>query len=143
MEKREHERVPLTLPIRVRIADINEFVEQHSTNLSRGGIFIRMNYPPPAGSKVILEFCLEEVKKTVQTRGEVVRSVQESDADDGPTGIAVRFTDLGRDGRRFIELVVQKFNRRHPSKSIELPGDFFDEIGRKVQGASEELPPPS
>ncbi|MCZ6690583.1 MAG: PilZ domain-containing protein [Planctomycetota bacterium] len=143
MEKREQERVSLTFPVRVRIDDINQFVEQHSTDLSEGGIFIRMNYPPPAGSKVDMSFYLEPVHKTILARGEVVRSVPDAKGGDGPTGMAVRFTDLGKDGRRFIELVVQKFNCHHPSQLIELPADFLEEVDGEIRGVSEELPPHS
>lgn len=143
MEKRKHERVSLTLPVRVRIDDINQFVERHSTDLSEGGILIRMNYPPPVGSKVDMSFYLEPVHKTIRARGVVVRSVPDTRGSDGPTGVAVRFTDLGKDGRRFIELVVQKFNRHQPSRSIELPADFLDEVDGEIRGVSEELPPPS
>ena len=137
MEKRKHTRVPLALPIRMRIVDIDEFTELYSTNLGEGGIFVRMNYPPPVGSKVELTFHLEGVKKTIQARGEVVRAVEEADKGDGPTGMAVQFTDLGKDAMRFIQLVVRKFNRHHPSRWIQLPADFFDEIGPKARSVSE------
>lgn len=127
MEQRQHERVPSSLPIRVRISDINEFTEANSTNLSEGGIFIKMNYPPPVGSEIHVEFLLESAKKSIHIRGEVVRSVPLTEGSDDPSGIAVSFTDLGKDGRRFIELVVRQFNHRHPSRVLELPEGFFAE----------------
>lgn len=143
MEKRKDERAPLTIPIRIRIASITEFVEKHSANLSQGGIYVEMNYPPPEKTKVKLEFYLEAVKKSIETEGVVVRSVPEPTVADPLTGMAVKFTDLGKDGKRFIELAVEKFKHRHPSQRIEIPKDLLDEVEQKSRADSDEPTPDS
>lgn len=126
-ERRQHERAPLAFPIRLRIGDINQFTEEHSSDLSAGGIFVKMNYPPPVGTKVELEFHLDSVQKTIKAQGEVRRSIPEGG--DSTPGMGIEFIELGQDGRRFIELVVKKYNRLHPSGVLDLPDGFLDQIG--------------
>lgn len=131
-QRRRHQRVPIAFPLKLRIGDINSFTEEFCTDLSEGGIFVRMNYPPPVGTVVTLDFHLESVGKSINAKGEVVRSVPEGKAGGGVAGMGVQFTDLGKDGRRFIELVVQKFNRQHPSQHIELPANFLEDVDAEL-----------
>ena len=136
MEKRSSERIPVAFPIRIRIDDIDEFVEKHTSNLSEGGLFVEMNYPPPVGSTVDLEFYLKAVDKTIHAGGEVVRSISEGEANGDPRGIGIRFTSMGKDGKRFVELVIKKFNQRHPSQRLEIPQDLLEELGREIESPS-------
>lgn len=125
MERRRHRRIPLSFPLRIGIEDIGKFTEAHARDLSEGGIFIPMSSPLPEGSQVDLEFCLESAGKVIRARGNVIRS---STGEDGSRpGMAVAFTQLGRDGRRLIELVVEKFSRTHPSGAMELSGEEVPE----------------
>lgn len=133
MERRKHQRAPLAFPIRLRIGNIDDFTEEHTSDLSAGGIFVRMNYPPPVGTHVDLEFFLEPVQKLIKARGTVVRSIPEGEADSGPPGMGVQFTDIGHEGRRFIELVVQKYNRSHPSGVIDLPPGFLEDVDAEIE----------
>ncbi|MCZ6601994.1 MAG: PilZ domain-containing protein [Planctomycetota bacterium] len=128
MDKRQHERAPIAFPIRLRIGNINDFTEQYTSDLSAGGIFVKMNFPPPIGTQVDLEFHLDPVNKTIKARGNVVRSIRDGEAEDGDPGMGVQFTNLGEEGKRFIELVVAKFNRAHPSQILKIPDGFFEEI---------------
>ena len=127
-ERRKHERAPLAFLVRLRIGDIDRFTEHHTKDLSAGGIFVNMNYPPPVATEVELVFNLLPVKKTIHAKGVVVRSVQGKGSDFSAAGMAIRFTDLGKDGKRFFELVLRKFNRRHPSQLLEVPEDFLEKL---------------
>ncbi|MCZ6688395.1 MAG: PilZ domain-containing protein [Planctomycetota bacterium] len=140
MEKRQHDRAAIAFPIRLRIGNINDFTEQYTSDLSAGGIFVKMNFPPPIGTQVDLEFHLDPVNKTIKARGDVVRSIRDGEAGDGDPGMGVQFTNLGEEGKRFIELVVAKFNRAHPSQVIKIPEGFFEEIDSTLDGKSKKAP---
>jgi uncharacterized protein (TIGR02266 family) len=122
----------------MRIGDIDEFTSRHSVNLSAGGIYIGMKAPPPVGTPVDLEFHLEAVHKSIRTKGQVVRSVREGSLGGSPPGMGIQFTDLGKDGERFIELVVKKFKRDHPTRVVELERSRADqEETRRMAPVSE------
>jgi uncharacterized protein (TIGR02266 family) len=54
--------------------------------------------------------------------------------------MAVQFSDLDKEGMRFIELVVQKFNRHHPSKFLEIPDEFYEDVDREMEEAGTKTP---
>jgi uncharacterized protein (TIGR02266 family) len=136
-ERRKHTRVPLSFPVRMRVGDIDDFTSRHSVNLSAGGIYIGMKAPPPVGTPVDLEFHLEAVNKSIRTKGQVVRSIQEDSPGGSPPGMGIQFTDLGKDGERFIELVVKKFKRDNPTRVVELERVREQEETRRMTPVSE------
>ena len=96
-------------------------------DLSEGGMFIPMPCPLPEGAKVVVEFFLESAGKTIQAEGNVVRSNEEGT--DETSGMAIAFTNLGKEGRRLVELVVQRYSRHHPSQVVELPPGLLGKDG--------------
>jgi len=72
-EVRTFGRFPVQLKVRFRTAE--EFVEEHATNLSRGGIFIRSDDPPPVNSSVEVEVHLPDGGAPVSSAGLVVHQV--------------------------------------------------------------------
>ena len=119
MEQRKHARIPLSFPLRLGIRDIGKFTEAHAKDLSEGGMFIPMACPLPEGSEVQVDFCLESAGKTIHAEARVVRSIGMGG---GKTpGMAIAFTNLGREARRLVELVVQTYRRHHPSQVVENP----------------------
>jgi hypothetical protein len=112
MDRRKHQRVPFAHPIRLSIGDIDRFTTEYAADIGAGGIFLKMPTPLAEEEELDIEFFLEPVKKIIRTRARVVRSVPGS-------GMALEFIDLSKDTRRFIELVVGKYNRQHPSDPIE------------------------
>ncbi len=139
-QRRRHERVPIAFPLKLRIGDIDSFTDEFCTDLSEGGIFVRMNYPPPIGTTVTLDFQLEAVGKTIHATGEVVRSDAEGKSGAGPPGMGVQFTDLGKEGKRFIELIIKKFNRAHPSQHVVLPPNFLKEVDADIESTGFRTP---
>lgn len=135
MERREHDRAPFKFPVRMKIGDIDQFTEENAIDLSEGGLFVKMNYPPPVGTAVTLSFFLEPVQKTITAQGKVVRSVREPVGIDADRGMAIRFTNLTKDCQRFIELAVQKFNRLHPSQIIDVPEELLERLRRDARAA--------
>lgn len=135
MDSRRDERVPIGLPIRLRIRDIESFTEEYTTDLSAGGIFIEMEDPPQVGERVHLEFYLEAVGKSIWATGEVARCNPEVGEDGSAMGAGVEFVDLGEDGRKFIQLVVDRYRRRHPERAQDLPGDLRQTLTDRIQQA--------
>ncbi|MCZ6688666.1 MAG: PilZ domain-containing protein [Planctomycetota bacterium] len=136
MNRRKYKRVPLAFPLGVRIGDMDRSVGEHAINLSKGGIFVKMNCPPPVGTKVFVDFYLELVEKTIRAEGEVVRSVTEGAKGKSPSGMGVRFTELGEDGQQIIELSVQrfsKFRRKQPSMFLEVSEGLVDRVHAEIQ----------
>jgi uncharacterized protein (TIGR02266 family) len=72
-ELRTFDRFPVRLKVRFRTAQ--EFVDEHATNLSRGGIFIRSDDPPPINSSVEVEVFLPDGGAPVSSAGLVVHQV--------------------------------------------------------------------
>ena len=99
-----------------------------------------MNYPPPVGTQVTLDFFLEPVNKSIHATGTVVRSIHEAGPDGQPPGMAVQFSELDKEGMRFIELVVAKFNRHHPSKFLEVPDEFYEDVDRELEATGAATP---
>ncbi len=59
----------------IRFRTAQEFVREHATNLSRGGIFIRSDDPPPVNSAVEVELQLPDGGAPVSSAGVVVHQV--------------------------------------------------------------------
>ncbi len=68
-----------------------EFVEQHATNLSRGGIFIRTDHPPAMDTVVDVEVQLPDSGAPVISAGIVVHR-EEPGRSNNP-GVGVQFVD--------------------------------------------------
>lgn len=141
MERRKHQRIPLAFPIRLRISDIDKFTEEYAADLSAGGIFLPMGSPLQVETRLALEFYLEPVEKLIKTTGRVVRSVVEGDEGKGRPGMGIEFLDLDLQAKRFIELMVKKYNRQHPNDAIELPFTTEEETAPPPTGTPQEEAP--
>lgn len=142
MERRKHERVPLAVPIRIRIDDIDRFALQHSLDLSAGGIFVQTNRVYAPGTEVDLQFYFRRQKTKIPAKGIVIRSGPGGEMGDGEFGVAIKFTQLSVGAKRFIEQAILKWNLHHPSQVLDLPEDIF-EGDREAQPATERgMQPP-
>jgi uncharacterized protein (TIGR02266 family) len=88
-------RHQVTLGVRFRTA--REFVLEHATNISRGGIFIQTDDPPPLEMAVQVEIQLPNDPAPVTTNGIVVH--RQLAVGGKPPGVGVQFVD-GSDGFR-------------------------------------------
>lgn len=133
MEKRQHNRASVATQVRIRIKDIDQFIEQNSSNLSTGGIYIPMRVPFPVGTILDLKIHFAQSTRTVKVQGKVVRSIPQKRALSKPPGVAVEFVELDETARRFIGEVVETFNRRHPSEKLDLPEGFLEDVDRELE----------
>jgi uncharacterized protein (TIGR02266 family) len=93
------ERIPVRLQVRFRTA--GEFVQEHAINLSRGGIFIRSQDPPPVDTAVEVELLLPDGGPPVSSAGVVVHRQRP-----GPgkvPGAGVQFVDASDSFRERID----------------------------------------
>jgi uncharacterized protein (TIGR02266 family) len=88
-QHRAYQRIPVRLSVRFRTE--SEFVQEHALNLSRGGIFIRSDDPPPIDSAVEVELQLPDASPPVTTAGIVVHRQLPGGAK--PAGAGVQFVD--------------------------------------------------
>ncbi len=106
-DQRRDERVPVSLRIKLKSADVDAFLEQYSLNLSRGGVFIQSTAPKPMGTVVRFELQLADASPVIRGEGRVVwvkdasMGVPEAEA-----GMGVRFTRLDGRSKALIDRAV-------------------------------------
>ena len=92
-------RHPVTLGVRFRTA--RDFVLEHATNISRGGIFIQTDDPPPLDTAVQVEIQLPDDVASVTTNGIVVH--RQLAVGGKQPGVGVQFIDSGDEFRDRID----------------------------------------
>jgi hypothetical protein len=78
-DSRRWPRIPLALTVRMRFSDFDEVVQGRTANVSREGLFIRMDKPRPIGTTVHVELEVVNTGDRVVVDGVVVRSVPDPD----------------------------------------------------------------
>lgn len=111
-DKRTKPRVPIATKVHLEFEKFSGFITEYSSNISEGGIFIKMNDPKPPGSIVSFEFKLSDNFKLIQGIGEVVWSRERTDSDDRPAGMGIRFQDLDSQSRELIRTMISNYVKR-------------------------------
>ncbi|HEY5955104.1 MAG TPA: TIGR02266 family protein [Polyangiaceae bacterium] len=121
----------LSMTVRYKSATLDEFIEHHSHDVSRGGMFIKTPQAFPPGTLLKFEVRIAEDRKVMQGVGRVVwkRDVAAADAE-RPAGMGVKFIKLDDDSRRLIDQLLS--SRRDESSA-------FDEA-EAAQGVEAEAP---
>jgi len=116
----------LSMTVRYKSATLDEFIEHHSHDVSRGGMFIKTPQPFPPGTLLKFEVRIAADRTVMQGVGRVVwkRDPSNSDAE-RPAGMGVKFIKLDDKSREVIDQLVEA---RHADTSA------FDD------GAGPELP---
>jgi PilZ domain len=94
-DKRENER----LTINKEFESFDAFIQEYVTNISRTGVFIRAQNPPPVGTTVNLRFTviMDDIE-TIEGTGEVVRVDKD--------GIGVVFRELSSYSKDLIDKLL-------------------------------------
>lgn len=97
----------LSMTVRYKSATLDEFIEHHSHDVSRGGMFIKTPQPFPPGTLLKFEVRIAEDRKVMQGVGRVVwkRDLAAADAE-RPAGMGVKFIKLDDDSRRLIDQLL-------------------------------------
>ncbi len=98
----------LTMTVRYKSATLDEFIEHHSHDVSRGGMFIKTPSPFPPGTLLKFEVKIAEDQKVMQGVGRVVwkRESSEADSDERPAGMGVKFIKIDGESKSLIDQLV-------------------------------------
>ena len=104
---RKDKRTPVIIKFRFRSATIDEFIDQYSRDISRGGIFVKHKEPLPVRTLVKFEFKLKTDQPVIRGVGRVVWTRDMAHATrDRPPGMGIKFIKLDDESRQLIEKVV-------------------------------------
>src|SRR5687767_11817687 len=100
----------LTMTVRYKSATVDEFIEHHSHDVSRGGIFIKTPSPFLPGTLLKFEIRIADDKAMLQGVGRVVwKRDAAGSGPDKPAGMGVKFIKVDEASRTLIDrLVVSK-----------------------------------
>ncbi|MFT3772866.1 MAG: PilZ domain-containing protein [Minicystis sp.] len=81
------------MTVRYKSATVDEFIEHHSHDVSRGGIFIKTPSPFPPGTLLKFEIRIQDEQSVLSGVGRVVWKREASESKDGnlPSGMGVKF----------------------------------------------------
>ena len=101
----------LTMTVRYKSATIDEFIEHHSYDVSRGGIFIKTPSPFLPGTLLKFEIRIADDKPMLQGVGRVVwkRDATAAAAPDKPAGMGVKFIKIDDASRKTIDTFQNVF----------------------------------
>ncbi|HMJ10464.1 MAG TPA: TIGR02266 family protein [Polyangiaceae bacterium] len=97
----------LTMTVRYKSATLDEFIEHHSYDISRGGMFIKTPSPFPPGTLLKFEVKIAEDQRLMQGVGRVVWKREPPDANgDRPAGMGVKFIKIDEQSKKLIDQLV-------------------------------------
>lgn len=123
----------LSLTVRYKSATVAEFMENHSYDVSRGGLFIKTPSPFPPGTLLKFEVRIAEEQKVMMGVGRVTWKRDTDLGPDKPAGMGVKFIKLDPTSTELIGNLVA-------ARSGAEAG--FEE-GARESGVTVSSPPPS
>src|SRR5690242_21147079 len=106
-------RTPITLKIKFKSLNLDQFIERYSVDVSRGGIFIRTKEPLAVGTQLKFEFQLQDTSPLIAGEGTVVWTREH---DPGRTGVApgmgVRFDKLTGQSQQTLDQILSEKTKR-------------------------------
>ncbi|MDW8362812.1 MAG: TIGR02266 family protein [Myxococcales bacterium] len=150
-DTRKDKRAPVALKVRFKSATVDEFIEQYSKDISRGGMFIKSRSPMSVGTLLKFELLLKDETRIIHGVGRVVwkREASESTGEDQPPGMGIKFIKMDPASRALVDQIV--------AQRQESPGEFesgsdADSAGPQpttqpasffpTTSAPQDLPPP-
>src|SRR5262252_5513910 len=103
-DTRKDRRVKIvSLNVRYKSATVDEFIENHAHDVSRGGIYIKTTNPFPSGTLLKFEIRLASDKAVIAGVGRVVwkRDTAHGTAD-RPAGMGVKFIKIDEPSKAVI-----------------------------------------
>jgi len=141
----------LTMTVRYKSATVDEFIEHHSHDVSRGGIFIKTPSPFLPGTLLKFEIRIADDKPMLQGVGRVVwKRDAAGSGPDKPAGMGVKFIKVDEASRTLIDrLVVSKgggvsaFDDETSVPAAEAPAAAQAPAGPPRVGAPSKSAPPA
>jgi uncharacterized protein (TIGR02266 family) len=126
----------VSLNVRYKSATVDEFIENHSHDVSKGGIFIKTSTPFPQGTLLKFEIRLAGDQAVIAGVGRVVWKREPSTAGaERPAGMGVKFIKIDENSRAVIDRLV---NAKEDAGSA-FTAELKDSIAPK--GAPEKTTP--
>lgn len=115
---REHTRYAVELAVRMKCATWADYLDLHTGNLSRGGLFVPSKVSAPVGTALVVELALPN-GKVVTLHGEVAHVV----GTPGSEGVGIMFASVDPEARRLLDeaLAQAQAPRRKPPPPAPAP----------------------
>lgn len=98
----------LSMTVRYRSATLGEFIEHHSYDVSRGGMFIKTPSPFPPGTLLKFEVKIADEQRVMQGVGRVVwKRDLDGNTPDDPAGMGIKFIKIDEASRAVIDKLVE------------------------------------
>ena len=109
-------RTPITLKIKFKSTNLDQFIERYSVDVSQGGIFIRTKEPLTIGTQLRFEFQLQDSTSLISGEGTVawIRAHDPSRTGVAP-GMGVRFEKLSSTSDSVLQQILQEKVKRGDS----------------------------
>ena len=112
-DARKDRRTLLSLKIRYKSATLEDFIERYSSDISRGGVFIKAKKPLAVGTLLKFEFILQDQSTLIHGVGRVVWRRDEAEADpENPSGMGIKFIKMDPESRSVVQRIAE--DRGHP-----------------------------
>jgi uncharacterized protein (TIGR02266 family) len=107
-DTRRDRRAPVALKVRYKSATVNEFLEQYSEDISRGGTFIKSKKPMAVGTLLKFELQLQDESRLIHGVGRVVWKREAEEASEGnPPGMGIKFIKMDADSRALVQKILE------------------------------------
>jgi uncharacterized protein (TIGR02266 family) len=115
---------------KLKFPNLASFVERYAPNVSTAGIFVKTPAPKPVGTRVKFEFLIADGTAVMRGLGQVAW-VRETEADDRPVGMGIKFLKLDAASRAVLDRII---DFKHslggpptPSRYSEMPPPYVPE----------------
>ncbi len=96
-------RVPLSMLVQYRFDTLEEFVAEHSVDISENGMFVRSENPRKPGSMIYLQIALKDGSKLIEGFGRVARVGKDGQ---GRQGMGIQFINFDDESTALIAKIV-------------------------------------
>src|SRR3954469_4824924 len=97
----------LSMTVRYKSATVDEFIEHHSHDVSRGGIFIKTPSPFPPGTLLKFEIRIQDEQAVLSGVGRVVGKREPTQSHGAPpSGMGVKFIKIDDKPKSLIARLV-------------------------------------
>jgi uncharacterized protein (TIGR02266 family) len=146
-DTRKDRRVKIvSLNVRYKSATVDEFIENHAHDVSRGGIYIKTASPFPPGTLLKFEIRLASDQAVIAGVGRVVWKREGTPlTTERPAGMGVKFIKIDEPSKTVIDkLVNTKADAGKAFESeAEMPASFHEPPAAKIDAAVAKLEAPA
>jgi uncharacterized protein (TIGR02266 family) len=134
----------LNMTVRYKSATVDEFIENHSHDISKGGIFIKTRAPFPAGTLLKFEVRIAEDQRLMQGVGRVVWRREPERAEEGfPAGMGIKFIKIGEGSAELIAQIISAREGEESSFDAGVRETGLQADGARSEGGARHSAPPA